>query len=354
TVRLVAINAVMSGCRPEYMPILIAFTKAMSDGFFRRTLSSTHAWTPYCWINGPVARQLGFDSGQGAISEAANAKIGRFINLAMMNLGGYYIKENRMGTFGYLMPWCFAENEPAAIKIGWRPYHMQRGFGLNENALTAASALSWGNNLAPATADPKKIMELMAWDAVEKEQFALGSGTPFVYRTMLLTEFVARDLSAEYKSKESLEKALIETARRPLAERAYANYWANPGSSLSAKNYPIGSHAARLGRAENAKTTKTPPWLSWTGKDCLETVPVMAEGKTAIVLAGDSNRNKTMCVPGGGCATIKIELPANWDELMSRLGYRPLSDFYLKSDLVPVKPPARKYPRRTQRGDFRN
>ena len=69
----------------------------------------------------------------------------------------------------------------------------------------------------------------MAWDAVEKEQFAVGSGTPFVYRTMLVTEYVARDLAAKFKSKDKLEDALIETARRPLLERAYANYWGNPG-----------------------------------------------------------------------------------------------------------------------------
>lgn len=53
----VAVNAVMAGCKPEYMPILIALTKGLGDGNFRRTLASTHAWAPYCWINGPIARQ---------------------------------------------------------------------------------------------------------------------------------------------------------------------------------------------------------------------------------------------------------------------------------------------------------
>ena len=166
TVRLVAVNGVMSGCPPEYMPILIAFTRAMTDGDFRRTLASTHAWTPYCWLNGPPARQLELDSAQGEISDIRNAKIGRFINLAMRNLGGYHIKENRMGTFGYLMPWCLVEDDAAAIRLNWRPYHMQQGYQLNDNVLTAASSLCWGNNLAPASDDPRKIMEMMAWDAV--------------------------------------------------------------------------------------------------------------------------------------------------------------------------------------------
>ena len=339
TPRLVAVNGVMAGCPPEYMPILIAFTKALTDGDFRRTLASTHAWTPYCWLNGPLARQLELDSAQGEISSIRNAKIGRFINLAMLNLGGYHIKENRMGTFGYLMPWCMVEDDAAAIALNWRPYHMQQGFQLNDNVLTAASSLCWGNNLAPATADPQKIMEMMAWDAVEKQQFALGSGTPFVFRTMLITGFVARDLAKKYKSKEDLERALIETARRPVEERAYANYWGNPGSAFDPASYSMGRHVSRIGRTEGAKTTPAPPWLAWTGKEKMDTVPVMTAGKTALIITGDPSRNKTMCVPGGGFVSVKIELPKNWDKLMEAAGYPPLKDFYLESSLSPSARP---------------
>lgn len=335
TPRIIAVNGVMAGCPPEYMPILIAFAKAMTDGDFRRTLASTHGWTPYCWINGPLARQLGLDSKQGAISNQRNAKIGRFINLAMLNLGGYYIKENRMGTFGYLMPWALAEDEAAAIALNWKPYHMQQGYKLNENVLTASSALNWGNNLATATADPQKIMEMMAWDAVEKEQFALGSGTPFVFRTMLITASVARDLAKKFRSKAALEKALIATARRPLMERVYANYWGNPGSAFNPETYSIRRHAYRIKRQENALLTAAPPWLEWTNPGKIETVPVMLPGKTALLITGDRNRNKTMCLPGGGFATIKIELPEKWDELMKKAGYQPLKKFFLKSDLLP-------------------
>ncbi|MBQ9337006.1 MAG: hypothetical protein IJS14_06915 [Lentisphaeria bacterium] len=339
TARLVAVNGVMSGCPPEYMPILIAFTKAMTDGDFRRTLASTHAWTPYCWLNGPIARQLELDGGQGEISGIRNAKIGRFINLAMLNLGGYHIKENRMGTFGYLMPWCLVEDDAAAVALHWRPYHMQQGYKLNDNVLTAASSLCWGNNLAPATDDPQKIMEMMAWDAVEKQQFAVGSGTPFVYRTMLITGFVARDLAKKYRSKEDLEQALIRTARRPVEERAYANYWGNPGSSFNPETYSLRRHVSRIGRVEGASNTAVPPWLAWTGRERMDTVPVMTAGKTAMIITGDANRNKTMCVPGGGFASVKIELPKNWDKLMEAAGYQPLKDFYLESDLTPSAKP---------------
>ncbi len=106
----VAVNACMAGCKPEYMPILIAMTQAMAGGDFRRTLGSTHAWTPYLWLNGPVARQLGISSGQGEINDEANTALSRFLSLALQNLAGYYVGQNRMGTFGYLQPWCLVED----------------------------------------------------------------------------------------------------------------------------------------------------------------------------------------------------------------------------------------------------
>ena len=135
TARHVAVVGAMAGCPPEYMPLLIAFTKAMQNGDFRRTLSSTHAWTPFMWLNGPVARQLGIDAGQGEISVPANKKLGRFIDLAMLNLGGYDVKKNRMGTFGYLSSWAMAEDEEALSRIGWSPYHMLHGFAANDSTV---------------------------------------------------------------------------------------------------------------------------------------------------------------------------------------------------------------------------
>ena len=336
TAQNVATVGVMAGCPPEYMPILIAFTKAMQDGNFRRTLSSTHAWTPFIWLNGPLARQLGIEAGQGEISAANNKKLGRFIDLALLNLGGYDIKKNRMGTFGYISSFALAEDEEALSRVGWSPYHMQMGYDANDNTVTAASSLNWGNNLTPATTNPDKIAELMAWDAVEKEQFALGGGTPFVYRAIFVTEYVARDLAAKYKDKDELENALIELARRSLDERAYANFYANPGSSFEGKDYTLNMHKRKIGKAEGAKETDTPKWLGWTGKEKMTTVPVMEKGKTAIIVTGDANRNKVLTVPGGGAATVKIELPSNWDALTAELGYKPIKDYYVKTNKIPA------------------
>ena len=344
TVRHVAVNGVMAGCPPEFMPILLAFVEAMKDGDFRRPLASTHAWTPYCWLNGPVARQLGFDCGQGEISEPKNAALGRFINLAMLNLGGYRVKENRMGTFGYLMPWCVVEDDAAALKVGWKPHHMQQGFALNDSTLTAASSINWGNNLVPATSDGERIKDMMAWDAAEKSQMAVRSGMPCTYRAFLVTEGVARDLARVYPTKKALEEAIANAARIPLGERAFANYWGNPGSAFDPSKHPVSHHERRIAASENAEETPTPPWLGWTGKDSMTTVPAVERGKSAFLVTGDPARNKGLCVPGGGFATIKIALPKAWDSLMAERGYKPLRDFTLTSDMKPDTPAAK--PRR--------
>lgn len=353
TVRHVAVNGAMAGCPPEFMPILIAFAEAMKNGDFRRTLVSTHAWTPYCWLNGPVARQLGFDCGQGEISEPKNMVLGRFINLALLNLGGYRVKENRMGTFGYLTPWVLMENEEAAINVGWKPYHLQQGFALDDSTISCASAINWGNNLVPATSDAGMIKDMIAWDAVEKQQMAVGSGMPRVYRTFLLTPEVAKDLAKAYQTKDALETALVETARNPLGSRAFANYWGNPGSSFDPETCPLARHESRIAREEGASVTRTPPWLEWTGAKTIETVPAMQEGKNVFIVTGDIARNKEQCLPGGGSVTVKIVLPAQWDALMAERGYAPLETFRIESDMKPdiPRPKVKGYSRPGVRGD---
>ena len=321
----VAVNAVMSGCKPEYMPILIALTKGLGDPNFRRTLASTHAWTPFCWLNGPVARQLGIDSGQGQINEAANVAIGRFMNLALMNLCGYYVKQDRMGTFGYPMPWCMVEDDAACLRVGWQPYHVRKDYAINDNTITLGSTLLWGNNMAPSTTNTQKLMELLAWDISERSQFALGSGRQYTFRTILMTEPVAKILAARYKSPQALERDLIEASRRPLKERAFANYYANPGGAKDGGKHNLRQYQGHIRKTEGGEMTPTPAWYDSPESQQM-TVPTMKRGMTAFIITGDSARNKVQTMPGGGYVTIQIDLPRNWDSLMSELDYRPLTE----------------------------
>lgn len=325
----VAVNACMAGCKPEYMPILIAMTKAMAGGDFRRTLGSTHAWVPYSWINGPVARQLGISSGQGEINGEANTAISRFMKLAMMNLAGYYVGQSRMGTFGYLQPWCLVEDEEACKRVGWPTWNEQQGYQINENTITLSSALMWGNNMAPSTTDPEKVMQLLAWDISERCQFALGGGKQFTNRVILMTEPVAGILAGGYPSLDNFEDVLIDNSRRSAYERAFANYYANAGSRKDDGEHNFQQYLAYIKKSEEAAETTMPVWYD-SPESTMVTIPTMEKGATAFLITGDASRNKIQTMPGGGFSTVAIELPNKWDELMKGLGYQPLEGYRLE------------------------
>ena len=338
-------NAVMAGVPKELTPVCVALTQALNDGEWRRPLASTHGWSPYAWLNGPLARQLGVSHDQGMISGQANKALGRFIDLMMLNLGGYYTGENRMGTFGYLTPFVFSEDEEACRRAGWTPYHASQGFSVNDNTVTAASALAWGNNVTPAADDPEQIMRLLAFDITEKQQNGLGNTNPQVYRTVLVTEPVAAGLAQRYADKGDLEDALIGEARRPLYMRAYAAYWANTGSAQTGQ-YTFEEYMQKLrdDPQEQAALTDTPDWMKGlAGSPQTETIAAMRKGQTAFLIAGDPARNKFMVLPGGGTVTVPIRLPENWDELVAPMGYEPLSRFELteeaeKTEAAPERP----------------
>lgn len=236
--------------------------------------------------------------------------------------------------------------------MGWKPYHVQHGYQWNDNTVTVASALSWGNNVTPSVEDAGQIMQLLAFDITEKQQNGLGNTNPQVYRTLLLTEPVAQNLAKVYSSKASLESALIETARRPLYMRAYANYWANTGSDQS-RNYTFEQYYRKLLRDENeqAALTDVPDWMKGiTDQTKVVTIATMQEGQTAMLIAGDDARNKFMVVPGGGYVTLRIELPDNWDELLAPMGYLPLSAYELE---VPREATPSRRPTAPQNGNGR-
>jgi hypothetical protein len=232
-----------------------------------------------------------------------------------------------MGSFGYPVPWVLAEDEEFCRQIAWKPYHVQQGFDLNQSTMTVSSSLMWGNNLIPSSADPKIIMDLIAWEIVEKQRFSTGSGSAFTYRTLMITPPVARDLSKAY-TKESLEADLIKTARRTAYERAFANFYATPGG-LPAPTFE--ENIPKIIKAEGGEAVGMPPWFpKFAGSEQIVTVPVMKPGKTAILVCGDESRNKAQTMPGANYTSKEIQLPANWDAQMEKLGYRPLKEFYLK------------------------
>ncbi len=345
----VAANAIMSGCPAEYMPICMAITRCFGNGNFYKSLASTHGWTPYVLVSGPLARQLGISYEDGMINEEANKLIGRFVSLAMLNLAGYKIKENRMGTFGYMQPFCFAEDEQTAVNIGWNPYHVNNGFDLNDSVITCGSTLTWGNPVKVGTTDPEKAMQLLAWDCTEKQQNGLGNTNPVESRTIWMTKDVATTIAKGYSTRDGLEDALIATARRPLWMRTYAHYWANTGSKIH-MNTTFDEHYADIKSgastenvaADKVDTTAVPQWLQGVVPfDTIDTTQTINENTdaqkrqkvitTGFVITGGDVSSEFQIMPGGDCVSYEAYLPSTtkWNNLMSGLGYNSLSSYYL-------------------------
>ncbi len=334
----VAVNAVMSGCSAEYMPLCIAFTKAMNNADYVSSLADG-SLTPMAFVNGPLARQLGIDNQQGMTTEEANIALGRFIEFTLINLAGI----ERSTSFGYMQPLVFSENDAACLDIGWSPYNVQQGFGLNDSTVTATSFSMWGNNVTPATDLPEEIMKIIAWDITEKNLGGLGAADSEAYantkRVVFITPQVATALSTLYKDKENLEDALIETALRPMWMRTYAYYYANTGANLTGKSITDVYTELVNTKAENAKLTTSPDWLIGITNPNIETGKVMSKGNTIFLVTGDDSRNKTQVMPGGVSVTYKAEVSDMYDSLVTSMNYQPMESYYLAENDFTITPP---------------
>lgn len=336
----VAANAIMAGCSPEDTPVCIAFAQALSDENYLNSLRSGKL-TPMLYVNGPMARQIGIDNAQGMTAEERNIGIGRFMELALINLAG--IERDRTSAFGNVQPLVFSENDEVCLNIGWNPHHVEKGYDLNDNIITATSFAMWGNNVTPATDLPDEIMKVLAWDITEKNLGALGSASidenANTKRLILITESVAAALSAKFSSKSNLEDALIETARRPLWMRAYAYYYANTGGALS-KSFETVYSELKAAPNEDAKTTASPAWMNGITYSEIDTVATMKKGNTDIIITGDSSRNKTQVMPGGVSVNREIHLSDRWNALTGSVNYNPVESFYLSEQNHTITPPA--------------
>jgi hypothetical protein len=139
TVEKVAINAVMAGCKPEYMPVVLAALETALEPHFtlHGILCSTCFSSPVIVVNGPIARRIGMNSGLNALgsSNRANATIGRAVNLVVRNVGGGVPGEIDRATLGGpgKISFCFAEDESDE---SWTPLHVSRGCAPGSSAVT--------------------------------------------------------------------------------------------------------------------------------------------------------------------------------------------------------------------------
>jgi hypothetical protein len=141
TVEKVAVNAVMAGARPEYLPVILALAASQSTA----KSSSTTSMANMAVVNGPIRAETGMNCGIGAMGpyNHANVTIGRAYSLLSQNLqGGSVPGETYMGTLGNGLAYsaCFAENEE---KSPWEPLHVQKGFSASESAVSVFFGLRY-------------------------------------------------------------------------------------------------------------------------------------------------------------------------------------------------------------------
>ncbi|MEM7326119.1 MAG: hypothetical protein AAF531_23730 [Actinomycetota bacterium] len=143
TVEKVATNAVMAGCLPDHMPVVIAAVQAILKPEFDlgEMQGTTHSTAPLIIVNGPARQSAQVACGFGALGPGhrANAAIGRALRLAMMNIGMARPGESDMALLGHpgKFTFCLAENEEVSP---WAPLHTDRGYQPEQSAVTVVGA----------------------------------------------------------------------------------------------------------------------------------------------------------------------------------------------------------------------
>jgi hypothetical protein len=210
TVEKVAINAVMAGARPEYLPVILA---AMSSGMTARS-SSTTSFATIAMVNGPIRNEIAMNSGIGAFGpyNHANATIGRAYSLASQNLqGGSTPNETYMGSQGnsYAYSAAFAENEE---RSPWTPFHVQHGFDADTSAVSLFFG-GWYTQFGTIRDD--------TWE--ERFRVQMRASDPFSGPLVALDPLAANKLvDYGFDTREKLVEWLSENSVRPARE-----YWDN-------------------------------------------------------------------------------------------------------------------------------
>jgi hypothetical protein len=143
TVWSVAVNGVMAGCRPEYLPVVLAAVAGICDpGFALEGVSgTTDAVTPLAIVNGPIRGRLDINCAGSVFGAGwrANATIGRAVRLVWVNIGGARPGLISMSTFGQpgRYSYCIGEHEEASP---WEPLHVEHGFAAGDSTVAMLAA----------------------------------------------------------------------------------------------------------------------------------------------------------------------------------------------------------------------
>ena len=237
TAEKIAVNAVMAGCVPEMMRVLLPLVRAVCDERLNvhGVQATTHFAAPLIILNGPVRNELGFAYRQNAFSNLAraNSTLGRALQLILLNIGGARPDGIDMSTLGNpgKFSYCIAEHEEANP---WEPFHVERGFNREQSALTLFAAEAPHGVSEHTARRPEQVLKSIS--------YALA--TVWTYRACLGSEALVV-LSSEHAqtihragwSKQQAREFLFENTGVPL--RAYEEAPDAEGSQLVSKYQEI-------------------------------------------------------------------------------------------------------------------
>ncbi len=301
----IAVNAVMAGCRPEHMPVILAAVEALGDERASlNNLGSSSGIFPFILINGPIVRQLGINSGAQLVSRDPNTTIGRAIGLIVRNIAGFRPGASYMGTFGYPLAFTLAEHEDSP----WEPFHVEHGSSPGANTVTIGVTNNWGSSPAPydmpEQSGAKTALDLLCREITKKTRLFhfpdRGPLAEHVMITMLLSPPVAKSLAAAGYSKQDVKRYVHENTKMRLGDFEWLLKYTNIFPTSARERVEAGVFPAEfLGAPDSMVQVLSSP-------DILH-----------IVVCGDPHRNRVMVLEGGHTrpTSKEIRLPSNWDEL---------------------------------------
>jgi hypothetical protein len=312
TVWNVAVNGVMAGCRPEYMPVLLAVVEAIADPEFGLEHGgSTLGWEPVVVLSGRLGPALGFnvETGVMRVGSQANTSIGRFLRLVMRNLAGFKPGTTDKGSIGATFHVALAENEAAVRELGWDPFRVDRGFALEDEVVTVQSVVavsmpcySGGSTAASLIGPLTHFMGLTigpyAFSALWYSRW---------HPLILMSPAVAAGFAADGWGKDEIRRHLFEHLK---IEARWLEH------------YPLHIAGQEVPLAQLVADGVIPP--SYTESDDPERLlpMLLREEWTGIVLAGDPGRNQSRIYVNnheqGAPVSRRIELPEDWERRLAR------------------------------------
>jgi hypothetical protein len=315
TVWSIAVNGVMAGCRPQYMPVLVALVEAMADHRYGVEHSgNTPGGETLIILNGPIIKQLGFNYMQGVMRDGfqANTSVGRFWRLYLRNVAGFLPHKNDKATFGNTWRVVVAENEDVVKRIGWEPTSADFGFAAGDSTVMI-SRHTGGNHISSVSGATAGEMMPYVCDAMVKQyswqiMFTVGQGMGTLRPQVLLSPIIAETIAASGWSKRDLRQYLFDHARIPaqLFERILRDWTQKPTWNLAEEH-----QAGRIPKVfhESDDPNRLVP-LVWKPEDYLVTV------------TGDLTRNSIYIFAHNGVLGFpvakRISLPKDWERLLGR------------------------------------